>query len=1414
MSLTATIAGVSVDLKQGALSRPDRIDEHTTCTVTVVDTAGTALYQKGQPIVITDSILGTIFTGFVNQPQATKLYPNAGLLWNLTCIGKGDYLAAKRTSNRTYANQYAGTIAVDQVQRYLSAEGVTAKAALRWDEMQTDWAAGTLTGTTATTNAGDGNPGDGDLELALAGATTTISVATASDFNAGSYTGTSLVSGAVQPTATSAIKFVADCTLNNAGNLYSYLKIWGGSQVLGTGYYFIYDVWIDPSSPEAKVAMDIVFSDGTTLRDNYVYTDTQNLSPHPSTDLAGLAGGQWYHRQFWLNNFNGKTISYITVVSEGDKVGTYTAWFKNVAIVDGSFSTVLTVFNGTLNTSQQMQTSGYASSSVSVVNTYAMQTYNAQGEGSSPWSSAPTWQSPAYSIDAVKILQSGYLSYDATVPDGTLLYLKYTLDYPSSSVAAIICENNATLPLLPAGLNVASRSLTLFAQFYRDPAASTPASPEVCPALSKITLTLKPSYTMSKTDVQFACTQASDWTQAGTTLTNTATSLATNKVLSLSGYENTFESSYGSTNLYSTGTPGVTLSNKTVALTVTTGTDAKLKLNDPGQYQNFTLECDIYVSSSYSAGVVYRTTNWGNNNDSYAYSVTVSASQILLGHGTNSTGAGGFTSISGPSITLTSGNWHRLKVVVNGSSHKVYLDDIKFIDATDGTYTAAGYVGLRIYNNSGSTQTAQFHNFGVFTALSGTWLSPSISLTSATTYGTSVISWRDQNQDDTNCSIKVESTINGGTTWATCTNGSVLPTLTAGQSLSGVSLQLRITLTTTTASAIPGIDNLVVRVLQAFSSSGTRISPSLSLAGVGRAGTTLVNWNANTPTGTSLTVQTSINGGSTYQTVAAAGNAISGITVQPDPIEDLFTSNTSSSYTTSSFGSGTGTQTWDTTHSRLNWSGANNAVMQYNSLTTADCVVMADFDEADNAGLACRITGASTMYALYLYDSQATTFSLTNTWTLYKIVSGTFTQLATGNSGTGFTLARGTYRRFTLSCIGTTISASVDGTTLASVTDSSITAAGKAGLIGGALSRVYSLRLQGQGQDVSALSVLTKVTLTSTDPTVTPQLLDMQTFVSSPDIGPGVLVPSVAYQRTFISDNLADLNTKSNYWMYIRNDGSLVFQARTATPAPFVLSSLNSQVIAGQTINDVLVNGAELDNSGDAYRNRQILTGAIATTEFTEIKTGDGTTTSWSLNYPVAAPPSEFTLNGQPVTFGVKDVDTGKQYYYQVGSTSIDQDSSQSVLEGTDELSITYLGSSTQDVVLDNTSLPDTITQAMMAAIDGSSGIVEAVLDVSGTPTTVDAATTQGNQLLQRYGNIGRTFKFRTLRSGLAPGQQIALFVPEFNLANVQMLVTEVGVTLASAPGVTGGLLYTWQMTCTEAVNLGSWVKLFTNALG
>src|SRR5437879_2305013 len=169
MGFTTTIAGSPVHIYKDSLGIDDKIEEQSDLKCTVIDLTGALNFTKDQPMSIVDDTRGTIYSGFINnQPQATVMYPNPGRMWALDCRDQ-TWCASKRTTNKVYKNQYAGTALVDMVQRYGGAEGLFCRANLGWYELLTEWQAGTVSGTVATTNAFDANPGDGDVELALAG---------------------------------------------------------------------------------------------------------------------------------------------------------------------------------------------------------------------------------------------------------------------------------------------------------------------------------------------------------------------------------------------------------------------------------------------------------------------------------------------------------------------------------------------------------------------------------------------------------------------------------------------------------------------------------------------------------------------------------------------------------------------------------------------------------------------------------------------------------------------------------------------------------------------------------------------------------------------------------------------------------------------------------------------------------------------------------------------------------------------------------------------------------------------------------------------------------------------------------------------------------------------------------------------
>lgn len=569
--------------------------------------------------------------------------------------------------------------------------------------------------------------------------------------------------------------------------------------------------------------------------------------------------------------------------------------------------------------------------------------------------------------------------------------------------------------------------------------------------------------------------------------------------------------------------------------------------------------------------------------------------------------------------------------------------------------------------------------------------------------------------------------------------------------------------------------------------------PSVSLVNAGRASNSVINWNGNFPANTSVTVQTSLDNGVTWQ-AATNGGTISGITPQTVN-NDSFTSNTSANYT-QTFGTGgsSATWTWDTANSRIVAVGGSKAALLWTGVSASDTDMWIDLYQSENSGLVWGWQNASNYYELVIKDSAA---SGANTATINKIVSGSSSQLTTGS----INFPTQTHHRFHLTMLSSVISVSMDENTILTYTDGSPFGAGSAGLRNDTgTSYIYMLQITPQNSEVSSQFLCVKQTLSTTDPTQTPQITDHQALISDSSFGAGVTIPSVDYTTKYVSDNLDDLNTQSNYWWQIGN-GSVTFQARNAVNAPYILQS--TDILTGTL--------PTVEYSGDMYRNEQVLTGVYETSVFTQSFIGDGSSKTWNVANPIQSVPT-ITLNGLTQTVGLQGVDTGKAFYWQNNNTAITQDNSGTTLRsGIDVLSVAYLGAYGINFQIDNTGqISNTIDQASMAATDGTSGIVSAIEDVSQQNMDINAATTYANQLLQRYGSIARTITFMTLHQGLKAGQSLTIFVPEVNIFDSVFLVVEVNTTYRS---IGNGVQPVYSIVASEVAALSSWVKYFSKVM-
>ncbi len=192
----------------------------------------------------------------------------------------------------------------------------------------------------------------------------------------------------------------------------------------------------------------------------------------------------------------------------------------------------------------------------------------------------------------------------------------------------------------------------------------------------------------------------------------------------------------------------------------------------------------------------------------------------------------------------------------------------------------------------------------------------------------------------------------------------------------------------------------------------------------------------------------------------------------------------------------------------------------------------------------------------------------------------------------------------------------------------------------------------------------------------------------------------------------------------------------------------------------------------------------------TENFPGDGSSREFSVTYPIAAEPT-ITLDGAPQTVGVLGVDSGKNWYWNLDSATIQQDAGGTTLTSGNTLSITYQGYATRVVLYQNDGAVDD-----RAAVEGGTGYYERVIDVA-TPTTSQQGEALAQAVALRYGSIPVKIEAQTYRGGLKPGQYFPLVVSELDI-NSTFLIDSVTMS-------TQGNFVLWSATMIDGALIGDW---------
>jgi hypothetical protein len=1190
--------------------------------------------------------------------------------------------------------------------------------------------------------------------------------------------------------------------------------------------------------------------------------DQNNTSADPLTDLSGYAKDAWYTRQITLTGLNGKTITGISLAVAGAASGTSTIYVKNCYL--GSHSG--TPFFSISATSPQVNpptiscVGGYLASTgvVSVVNVYRP--------------AFSTRISPAHSISSVGLVQNSTITWTASLPtSGTssIIYPPGASTATSNSSASqptmlifvsydattwLSCTNQQALPGLPPGANVSGLSLYLMEQFQAG------SDPTAIPSLLQVNITINSAAAQTTTDVVAAYGSTTTWntgTYNGTT-TNSSGDLVNGGIYT----PNWNAGTSFNWDMHQTGVhANLSFSSGTMTLSDTTdsGTNNQVvSFDDVPSMMNGTIECDVSSSSAGTnqwsrTGLIYRGGNWssgwisGSNSGAqydpltngylvYIQADTVNSTMFVALVVMSPTSAP--QAIAGYNTTISQGTFYHLKIVFENNRHTIYFNNgtTPVIDMIDNTFVGAGAVGAySMGTNGGSTNsqaTSKWKNYTLTPLGSGTWTSTAISLTSLGTCGYTQIAWSEvgENGYDQSTAIVLAST-NGGSTWTQCTNGAEIPQLPVGTSTSGVSLLIQVILFTGTFITTPTLIGLYVRVCGSYGTvTGTRISPALSLSPVGYVASSNVMYNANIPTSTSLTVATTQDL-STYHTVGnnGAGEALTYWTNQPAATQDLFSSNTLSNYTSTSItvtsaayalrafggaiplaGGGAGVSAsvaYDTPNSRITLAGGSGALYLSNAISCADVDLLVDMDWSDAGGLVFREVDTSNFYELAVHDASSTS-GFTNQLRLYKVLAGTRSLLGTASS---IVFTRGTFHRPRVTMEGGLINIYWDGQCVQSYLDTSPLAAGACGLRNdGGTSRYYQLWIQPLGTNLSGQTLYTKVTMTTSDPSVMPQLFTLVACVRGPSIATGATISQLhsitkPFSTYYHSEIDSLVQASGDFYWYVDKWRQLRFGPRLARPGAFPVQSVADPagVYSGYLLYQPQVS---VLSSADLFRSQQIVTNVSGlVTPPPEIKTADGSSTSWPMGYPLYSAPV-ILINGQGATVGLQGVDNNKQFYWQPGSASISYDSSLPKLPAGTILSFTYVGESTVNVVLNNSA-----SQVAQAALELNSGIVaeiETALNSTASGMTTAQATTFGQGLLSRYGNNNTIEMIGTTRyGGLVPGTTISLFLPEMlSTWNAQLPVVKLTTTAWQGAN---GLVWTYSVDATNGANQTNWSRVF-----
>lgn len=292
--------------------------------------------------------------------------------------------------------------------------------------------------------------------------------------------------------------------------------------------------------------------------------------------------------------------------------------------------------------------------------------------------------------------------------------------------------------------------------------------------------------------------------------------------------------------------------------------------------------------------------------------------------------------------------------------------------------------------------------------------------------------------------------------------------------------------------------------------------------------------------------------------------------------------------------------------------------------------------------------------------------------------------------------------------------------------------------------------------------------------------------VTAGTIQTGVTISKAVFNYIPVSQAYDEISEITGFQWEINPSKALSYFDRSTYAAPWGITSTSA------------IRNVKVRKDRSQYRNRQYLrAGKQATDNQTREFAGDGKTTVFAVDYPIAETPT-ITVNAVAKTVGIRGVETGKDWYWNKNDKSISQDSSGVALISTDTLTVVYKGYYPIIAVINDSGQIDA-----RKAIEGGTGVYERIESKESIDSS-EAAIEYAEGILRRYAKIGNVLTYETDVSGLDPGMLQNVVLPVHDL-NDYFLISQVTI---SDPGFQDqGLRY--NVTALDGEAVGGWSQFF-----